>query len=131
MEIKCEFEIVTEGPPPWSKSEDPPTGSTSEDPPTGSTSEDPPTGSMSDDPPLGSQDGSEHLVTERQLEEFLSELLNIFRTKAVNSIPFDEFRVSIMAKTKFGEALVMACIEQLSEDYKVMLAKNTLYLFMS
>ena len=79
-------------------------------------------------PPSSAAASSEMTVTKDQLTKFQSALFAIFEEKHVQQIPIDEVRASVTAKTKFGDAEIMACIEQMSNDNKIMLASDILYL---
>jgi hypothetical protein len=82
----------------------------------------------SDVAPPAAETGSGVTVTKEQLTKFQSALFAIFEEKHVQQIPIDEVRTSVTAKTKFGDAEIMACIEQMSNDNKIMLASDILYL---
>ena len=72
--------------------------------------------------------GSDVTVTKDQLTKFQSALFAIFEEKHVQQIPIDDVRKHVSAKTKFDEEQIMACIEAMSNENKIMLASDILYL---
>lgn len=72
--------------------------------------------------------GSDVTVSKEQLTKFQAALFAIFEEKHVQQIPIDDVRKHVSAKTKFDEGQIMACIEAMSNENKIMLASDILYL---
>ena len=67
-------------------------------------------------------------ITKDQLAKFQSVLCTVFEECHVQQVPMDVVREKTLPKTQLNEAQMMACIEQMSNENKVMLASNILYL---
>ena len=77
----------------------------------------------------GATTGSEAAaITKDQLAKFQSVLCTVFEELHVQQVPMDVVREKTLPKTQLNEAQMMACIEQMSNENKVMLASNILYL---
>ena len=67
-------------------------------------------------------------ITKDQLAKFQSVLCTVFEELHVQQVPMDVVREKTLPKTQLNEAQMMACIEQMSNENKVMLASDILYL---
>ena len=67
-------------------------------------------------------------ITKDQLAKFQSVLCTVFEECHVQQVPMDMVREKTLPKTQLNEAQMMACIEQMSNENKVMLASDILYL---
>ena len=67
-------------------------------------------------------------ITKDQLAKFQSVLCTVFEECHVQQVPMDVVREKTLPKTQLNEAQMMACIEQMSNENKVMLASDILYL---
>ena len=72
--------------------------------------------------------GSDVTVSKELLAKFQSALFSVFEELHAQQVPMDEVRQKVTAKTKLSEAELMACIEHMSSDNKIMLASDILYL---
>merc|ERR1719376_1123371 len=67
-------------------------------------------------------------VSAERLEEFKKELFTIFESTRQQVLPMDDVRKRIVEEKGFSNAELMVCIEKMTEDNKVMLSSNELYL---
>merc|ERR1719376_535490 len=67
-------------------------------------------------------------VSAERLEEFKRELFTIFESTRQQVLPMDDVRKRIVEEKGFSNAELMVCIEKMTEDNKVMLSSNELYL---
>ncbi len=72
--------------------------------------------------------GSDVTVSKEQLTNFQSALFSIFEELHAQQVPMADVRQKILSKTKLTEAEMMACVEQMTNDNKIMLASDILYL---
>ena len=63
-----------------------------------------------------------------RLEQFKAALYGIFESTRQQNLPMDVVRKHIVDQKKFSEGEMMAAIEKMSDDNKVMLSAEVLYL---
>jgi len=68
------------------------------------------------------------VVSDERLEEFKKELFAIFESTRQQVLPMDDVRKKIVDDKGFSNAELMVCIDKMTEENKVMLASNELYL---
>merc|ERR1712048_757285 len=67
-------------------------------------------------------------VSEERLGEFKRELFAIFESTRQQVLQMDDVRKKIVDDKGFSNAELMVCIDKMTEENKVMLASNELYL---
>ena len=63
-----------------------------------------------------------------RLEQFKTALFGIFESTRQQNLPMDDVRKHIVTEKNFSEGEMMAAIEKMSDDNKVMLSADVLYL---
>jgi DNA replication licensing factor MCM3 len=63
-----------------------------------------------------------------RLEQFKMALFGIFESTRQQNLPMDDVRAHIVGVKKFSEGEMMAAIEKMTDDNKIMLASDVLYL---
>ena len=63
-----------------------------------------------------------------RLQQFKTALFGIFESTRQQNLPMEDVRKHIVGEKKFSEGEMMAAIEKMSDDNKVMLAAEVLYL---
>merc|ERR1712001_765484 len=63
-----------------------------------------------------------------RLEQFKTALFGIFEATRQQNLPMDDVRAHIVGVKKFSEGVMMAAIEKMTDDNKIMLASDVLYL---
>merc|ERR1712088_404219 len=67
-------------------------------------------------------------ISEEQLSKFKTVLFAAFEASHQQQLPMDQVKASILDKSDFNEAQMMACIAKMTDENKVMLAGDVLYL---
>ena len=67
-------------------------------------------------------------ITDDKLNKFKSALFAAFEAGNTQQLPMEDVRKAILGTNEFNEAEMMACIDKMSEDNKVMKASDVLYL---
>ena len=67
-------------------------------------------------------------VSAKRLDEFKKELFSVFESTRQQVLPMDDVRKKIVDEKGFSNDELMVCIEKMTEDNKVMLSSNELYL---
>ena len=63
-----------------------------------------------------------------RLEQFKTALFGIFESTRQQNLPMDDVRAHIVGVKKFSEGEMMAAIDKMTDDNKIMLASDVLYL---
>merc|ERR1712062_4593 len=63
-----------------------------------------------------------------RFEQFKIALFGIFESTRQQNLPMDDVRKHIVDEKKFSEGEMMAAIEKMSDDNKIMLSADVLYL---
>ena len=63
-----------------------------------------------------------------RLEQFKTALFGIFESTRQQNLPMEDVRKHVVTEQKFSEGEMMAAIEKMSDDNKVMLSADVLYL---
>ena len=67
-------------------------------------------------------------ISPDRFEEFKTALFGIFESTRQQNLPMDDVRKHIVDQKKFSAGEMMAAIEKMSDDNKVMLSAEVLYL---
>ena len=67
-------------------------------------------------------------ISEGQLNNFKKELFALFEAKHQQQLPMEDVKAAILGKNEFNEAQMMACISKMTDDNKIMLASDVLYM---
>jgi len=67
-------------------------------------------------------------ISEDQLNNFKKELFALFEAKHQQQLPMEDVKAAILGQNQFNEAQMMACITKMTDDNKIMLASDVLYM---
>ena len=81
-----------------------------------------------EEPSTQSQAAEPVEISDAQLNNFKKELFALFEAKHQQQLPMEDVKAAILGKKEFNEAQMMACITKMTDDNKIMLASDVLYM---
>merc|ERR1719225_1492503 len=81
-----------------------------------------------EEPSTQSQAAEPVEISDAQLNNFKKELFALFEAKHQQQLPMEDVKAAILGKKEFNEAQMMACISKMTDDNKIMLASDVLYM---
>ena len=83
---------------------------------------------ISSQPPKAKKPRTDLDVSAGDMEQFKKALFSAFEASHAQQLPMDEVRKVVTAKTKFNEDKILACVDKMSDENKIMLSSDVLYL---